>query len=246
VLVVLSAAMAWMEAATVVYLRRLVDRLDPYQPMPLPFFEGLQETELLREAATVALLASAAWLAGSTSRQRFACFLVAFGAWDVLYYVFLAWIGPWPRSIWDWDVLFLIPLPWWGPVIAPVAIAMLMLLAGTLAAVQARPGVWPRRGAWLSASAGAFCALAAFMRDALAAAREGQAAVRAVLPTQFEWPLFLVGLALMAVPLGDLVLQLSSGYGRAAAMRRTASTSSASSSHAKLKRANGLGSPSKA
>jgi len=33
--------MAWMEAATVVYLRTLVDRLDPYQPLPLPFFGDL-------------------------------------------------------------------------------------------------------------------------------------------------------------------------------------------------------------
>jgi hypothetical protein len=163
-------------------------------------------TEVLREAATLALLGSAAWLAGATARERFACFLVLFGTWDLLYYVFLACIGPWPRSVWDWDVLFLIPLPWWGPVIAPVAIAILMLLAGTLA-TQARPGVWPRPRAWLSATAGALCALTVFMRDALAATGGG-AAVGAIQPTHFEWPLFLVGLTLMAVPLADLVRQL--------------------------------------
>ena len=206
VLILLSTAMAWMEAATVVYLRTLVDRLDPYQPLPLPLFGDLLRTEVLREAATLALLGSAAWLAGATARERFACFLVLFGTWDLLYYVFLACIGPWPRSVWDWDVLFLIPLPWWGPVIAPVAIAILMLLAGTLA-TQARPGVWPRPRAWLSATAGALCALTVFMRDALAATGGG-AAVGALQPTHFEWPLFLVGLTLMAVPLADLIRQL--------------------------------------
>jgi hypothetical protein len=207
VLILLAAAMAWMEAATVVYLRTLVDRLDPYQSPPLPFPGGLERTEMLREAATLCLLACAAWLAGRTPRQRFASFLVVFGTWDVLYYAFLAGIGPWPRSVWDWDVLFLIPLPWWGPVIAPVAIAVLMLLVGTLAS-QAPPGVWPRPRAWLLAGAGAFCALGVFMRDALAATGGGHAAVRAVQPTHFEWPLFLVGLCLMTVPVGDLVRQL--------------------------------------
>lgn len=203
----LAAAMAFMEAATVVYLRTLVDRLDPYQPEPLPFSGGLDRTELVREAATVVLLACASWLAGATARQQFASFLVAFGTWDVLYYVFLARIGPWPQSVWDWDLLFLIPLPWWGPVIAPVAIAVLMLVAGTLAS-QAPPGVWPRPRAWLLAGTGAVCALGVFMRDALAATGGGEAAVRAVQPTHFEWPLFLLGLGLMTVPVADIVCQL--------------------------------------
>jgi hypothetical protein len=207
VVILLAAAMAFMEAATVVYLRTIVDRLDPHQPQPLPFSAGLERTELLREVATLTLVACAAWLAGRTSRQRFASFLVIFGTWDLLYYVFLASIGPWPRSVWDWDVLFLIPLPWWGPVIAPAAIAVLMLLAGTLAS-QAPAGIWPRPRAWLLAGAGALCALSVFMRDALAASGGGPAAIRAAQPTRFEWPLFLVGLCLMAVPVADLVGQL--------------------------------------
>ena len=39
----------------------------------------------------------------------------------------------WPRTLLDWDILFLLPLPWWGPVLAPVSIAMVMIVWGTLA-----------------------------------------------------------------------------------------------------------------
>ena len=45
---------------------------------------------------------------------------IAFGVWDIFYYVFLRLISGWPRSLFDWDILFLLPLPWWGPVLAPV------------------------------------------------------------------------------------------------------------------------------
>src|SRR5439155_26733401 len=105
VIVLFGAAMAWLEAATVVYLRTLVGRLDPYQPQPLPLMGHLGAVEMAREAATLAMLLAAGWLAGDTRKSRFGYFLVAFGAWDVFYYVFLAVIGPWPRSVWDWDVL---------------------------------------------------------------------------------------------------------------------------------------------
>ena len=43
----------------------------------------------------------------------------------------------WPKSLFDWDVLFLLPLPWWGPVLAPVSIAVLMIVWGTLASQSA-------------------------------------------------------------------------------------------------------------
>jgi len=57
---------------------------------------------------------------------------IAFGSWDILYYVFLRIISGWPASLFDWDILFLLPLPWWGPVLAPVCIASLMIVWGTL------------------------------------------------------------------------------------------------------------------
>ena len=74
------------------------------------------------------MLAAVGMLAGRTRHARVGYTAIAFGVWDIVYYVFLRLIGGWPRSLLDWDVLFLLPLPWWGPVLAPVFIAMLMIV----------------------------------------------------------------------------------------------------------------------
>jgi hypothetical protein len=104
---VFALAMAWMESATVVYLRTLVSRIEPYQATPLPVSVGLGQTEIVREAATLIMLLTVGLLAGRTWRSRLAYAMIAFGVWDMFYYVFLAVITGWPRSIMDWDVLFL-------------------------------------------------------------------------------------------------------------------------------------------
>jgi hypothetical protein len=206
IVILFATAMAWMESATVVYLRLLVGRIDPYQANPLPESVGLGATELVREAATLVMLFAAGWLAGRDWRRRAGYFALAFGVWDILYYVFLALIGGWPRSVFDWDILFLLPLPWWGPVIAPASIATLMIAGGTL--VTQFENVWPSRAAWAANLIGVALALFVFMADAIAAVGNGIAAIRATLPTQFLWPLFLVALVLMAAPIVDVLRQL--------------------------------------
>src|SRR3972149_11367985 len=150
IVLIFAAAMAWMESATVDYLRALVGRIEPHQANPLPVSVGLGQTEIIREAATLIMLLTVGLLAGRTWRSRLGYTLIAFGAWDIFYYVFLAVITGWPQSIMDWDVLFLIPLPWWGPVIAPASIAALMILGGTLVTQFDQPDqlVWPSRRAW--------------------------------------------------------------------------------------------------
>jgi len=202
-----AVAMAWVEAAVVYDLRVLVDRLEPYQPDPLPIAGRLGGIELVREVATLVMLVVVGCLAGATIRARLAYAAIAFGIWDVFYYVWLRVMYGWPRSLFDWDVLFLLPLPWWGPVIAPVSIALLMLVWGTLATASSTPP--PGRGSgvrlWSAAALGAALALYVFMADALRAAPHGLEAVRAVLPTTFNWPVFLVALALMAAPVAPLV-----------------------------------------
>jgi hypothetical protein len=206
IVAIFAAAMAWMESATVIYLRTLVGRIDPFQAEPLPISVGLGQTEVIREAATLIMLLTVGLLAGRTWRSRLSYALIAFGVWDILYYVFLAIIGGWPKSIMDWDVLFLIPLPWWGPVIAPVLIATLMILGGTLVVQFDRPdrSAWPGRRAWAVNLIGVLLALYVFMADAIGALGGGMSAVRSVLPTQFNWPLFVVALALMAAPIVDV------------------------------------------
>jgi hypothetical protein len=198
-----AIAMAWVEAASVFYIRALVDRIEPYQadPLPLETINGaLGYVELWREAATLAMIATLGLLAGRTWRRRAGYAALAFGAWDIFYYVFLRVISGWPRTLLDWDILFLLPLPWWGPVLAPVSIALVMILWGTLA-TQSDEGATDPRWAWALGWVGIVLALAVFMIDAWRALPDGRDAVLQVLPTTFNWPVFGAALLLMATPL---------------------------------------------
>ena len=126
---IFSISMGFVEAAVVVYLRRI------YYPggfaFPLkPLTDSLIGIEVLRETATIFMLLSIAVLAGKRIWERFAYFLFCFGVWDIFYYVWLKVLLDWPSTIFDWDILFLMPMPWIGPVIAPVTISMLMILLG--------------------------------------------------------------------------------------------------------------------
>jgi len=206
VVVLFALAMAWMESATVFYLRTLVGRVDPYQVAPLPPHKLLGNVELIRELATLVMLFTVGWLAGREFRTRFSYMLIAFGVWDIFYYVFLAVMGPWPRSVMDWDVLFLIPLPWWGPVLAPCMIAALMVAGGTLV-TQFDDGagpLWPSNKLVALNWAGILLALYVFMEHAIHVLPQGEAALRGVLPTKFNWPLFALALVLMMVSLVEL------------------------------------------
>jgi hypothetical protein len=194
-----AIAMAWVESASVFYIRALVDRVEPYQPNPLPLNDALGYVELWREAATLVMIATLGILAGSTWRRRAGYAALAFGAWDIFYYVFLRIMTGWPRTLLDWDILFLLPLPWWGPVLAPVSIALLMIAWGTIA-TQSDDDASDARWAWVSASGGIVLALGIFMIDAWRALPDGREAILQVLPTTFNWPLFGVALLLMALP----------------------------------------------
>ena len=202
VVAIFAIAMAWVEAASVFYIRLFVDRIEPYQadPLPLETMSGaLGYVELWREAATLVMIATLGVLAGRTWRRRAGYAALAFGAWDIFYYVFLRVISGWPRTLLDWDILFLLPLPWWGPVLAPVSIALLMMLWGTLA-TQSNDDATDARWAWALAAVGVVLALAVFMVDAWRALPGGREAVLHALPTTFNWPLFSVALLLMASP----------------------------------------------
>jgi hypothetical protein len=187
-----AVAMAWLEAATVFYLRRLVDRVEPYQPDPLPMDPALGSAELWREAATLVMIATVGMLAGRTWRARAGYAALAFGAWDIFYYVFLRLISGWPRTLLDWDILFLLPL-------APTSIALLMIVWGTLA-TQPDGAQTESPWAWALAAVGIALALAVFMADAWRALPEGRDAVLRTLPGAFNWPLFGVAVLLMASP----------------------------------------------
>lgn len=165
-ILVFSIAMALVEAAVVVYLWAL------YYPegfaFPLPMITARHLiVELGREAATIFMLLSVAALSGKRFWEKFAYFVICFGFWDIFYYVWLKLALGWPSSLLDWDILFLIPLPWIGPVIAPVSIAIMMILAGLLIIALYKRGYdfRPSFLTWVLTIIGTLTILYSFMRD---------------------------------------------------------------------------------
>jgi hypothetical protein len=212
-LVVLFAiGMAWVEAASVYYLRVMLDRIDPYQANPIPIRGVLGPVELVREAATLVMLLTVGMLAGRTWHKRLGYTAIAFGVWDILYYVFLRMMGGWPKSLLDWDILFLLPLPWWGPVLAPVSIALLMIVWGTFASqsTDRSPATALTWTVWGLCWIGIALALYVFMADSLRTVHQGLDAMRQVLPEAFNWPVFGVALTLMSAPVAHMGWRLRS------------------------------------
>ena len=202
VVVIYAVAMAWVEAAVVYYLRTMVGRIEPHQPNPWPIMGDLGRAELIREAATLVMLLAVGTLAGRNWRSRLGYCAIAFGFWDIFYYIFLKALCGWPHSVFDWDILFLLPLPWWGPVLAPILISVLMISWGALVTNErASANGQPAEGmAWVLSGSGMVLALYVFMADALPVAGQGIEAVRNVLPLVFNWRWFCVALSLMSAP----------------------------------------------
>jgi hypothetical protein len=213
---IFAVAMAWVEAAVVLYLRVLVDRLQPYQVDPLPHFGGLGGAEIIREAATLGMLLSVGWLAGTSLRTRLAYGAFAFGVWDIFYYIFLVPLSGWPASLWDWDILFLIPFPWWGPVIAPIFISLIMIAGGmlTILTERHRAPVHPWGWMWLAAVVGIGLNLYAFMADSISGYLRGLENAWEILPKNFNWPIFLTGALLMLAPVFDMTVKTLIHSGR--------------------------------
>jgi hypothetical protein len=122
--------------------------------------------------------------------------------WDIGYYVWLKVLIDWPASLLSLDTLFLIPLTWWGPVLAPMLIAALMCVVAVLAVVRTERGetlqITPARVGLVAL--GGLLALYVFMADSLAALLQGRTDWATLRPGPFQWPLFLVALAMMALP----------------------------------------------
>jgi len=192
-----AVAMAMLEAAVVVYLRGLLNITNDHVALG-PYVR----IEIAREAATMVMLTAVGWLAGRGRAERWAYGLFAFGMWDIWYYIWLKVLVNWPATLLDWDVLFLIPLRWWGPVLSPVLIAALVCVTAVLAVSRlgrGQPlGITPARASM--AALGGLLALYVFMSDSLQAMLAGRTDWDTLRPEPFQWPLFLAGLALMALP----------------------------------------------
>ena len=139
VLVLFAAAMGWLEAVVVVYIRGVIGFAHgPVVPTPEDVLTRFRQvpwllrTEHTRELATLVMLAAVAWLGADRVRARLGGFLAIFGVWDIAYYASLYLLLRWPPSLGTVDVLFLIPPgPWWfQPVWVPVLISVGMIALG--------------------------------------------------------------------------------------------------------------------
>jgi hypothetical protein len=143
---VFAAAFGFLEAVVVVYLRAAAGLLPEYQgtrshiivlsgdfDQPslgiAQFPESLLTLEVFREAATILMLLSVAFLSSAKSSVRAAVFLWVFAIWDIVYYAALWATVRWPHSLTDSDVLFLIPVPWFSPVWFPLLVSGLAVAA---------------------------------------------------------------------------------------------------------------------
>ena len=181
-----AIAFAAVEAAVVVYLRALhTGAAAPLGVLQVQLPTQLLSIEVAREAATLVMLGTIAALAGRYVWEGLLYFSVAFGVWDIFYYVWLWVFIGWPPSLLTWDVLFLIPVPWLGPVIAPVIVS-LCLVGGGLWLLR-HPELRLSRRAWVLVSLGCALVLASFMIDyRYALLREN--------PPRFRWELFWAGI----------------------------------------------------
>jgi hypothetical protein len=200
ILTVYAVAMALLESAVVVYMRRLYYSDNPLEIFPLQFLDSYDTVlELSREAATVIMILSVALLAERSSRTRsFAAFVFVFGVWDLFYYCWLKVLIGWPRSWLEWDVLFLIPSVWLGPWICPAMISLLFVAWGFWTLNSADDVCFTRRSLTVFVS-GAALGLATFLQPAAAVLmKQGVAELSRYTPIGFWWWLFVPSYLLMA------------------------------------------------
>jgi hypothetical protein len=205
--VMFGTAFGYLEAAVVSYLRDLHEparqRFYPGRPpgdlFPLLTLEQIRGSgavqpktlviEIGREAATIAMLAAVALAVARNAGQWAAVFVIAFGTWDITFYVFLKVLLGWPASLRTWDILFLLPVPWAGPVIAPVLVSAAMAGAGVYHLWRDAAGrpVQIGRAQWLGIMAGAAVIVVAFALDYRNIMSGG-------MPHSFNWWIFGLGL----------------------------------------------------
>ena len=226
VLAVFAAAFAYMEAAVVVYLRVIYDplraELHPESPpgslLPLITLEQLRAKdpqyvrrvgiELGRELSTMVMLATLAALARRRRGEWIALFMICFGVWDILYYVWLKMMIGFPGSLLTWDILFLLPVPWVGPVLAPVIVSLSMIAAGLVILAETGRGR-PLRARWYHGAlivAGGLVIVYSFCED-FAETTAGR------LPERYDWLMLAAGEVLGILAFGHAVVR---GPGRAA------------------------------
>jgi hypothetical protein len=198
-LIAFAIAMGYLEAAVVVYLREL------YYPegfrFPIIIIRNkIAVVEIVREFATIIMLAVPAILAARSGYARLAGFSLMFGVWDIVYYISLKAALDWPASLLTWDILFLIPVPWVGPVLAPCLVSLCLIAGAFIVFALEDRGVrfHARAWEWAMAVAGALAVIVSFTWDFRKVISTGEHG-------DFNWLLFAAGLALGWFGFGSMV-----------------------------------------
>lgn len=204
--VLFGVAFGYVEAAVVVYLRAALETVAGAVPAADPdTFGTFEAVEVVREAATLVMIATVGTLAGRTRLERLAWAAVVFGAWDIVYYAGLRWAIGWPPALDTWDVLFLIPMAWVGPVWAPMTVSAALVACGLAAAARLRSGRAVRVGRARAAAglAGGALVVASFLVDTeRVLAGDGG--------PWTGWPVFWAGMALAAAATVPALLERGS------------------------------------
>ncbi len=197
-----SISFAFVESSVVVYLRALYYPEGFFFPLKaMPAHHLL--TELAREFSTLLMLAAVGLLTGKNGWEKFSWFLIAFGVWDIFYYVWLKVLLDWPATMIDWDILFLIPVPWIAPVIAPVLISLFLIGAGMLIIAKGNVRFRPPMSGWIAAVSGSGCILYTFICDT-------DATLRLQMPQPYNYGLFATGIGLYLIALYFSFFQIRS------------------------------------
>ena len=185
-----AVAMAAVESAVVVYLRALNPGNPPLTVLLYQIPDRLIAIEIGREIATVVMLLAVAVLADDVKDwwRRWLYFALAFGTWDIFYYIWLWVFIGWPPSLLTWDVLFLIPVPWLGPVLAPVLVSACLVGGALWLLGRDRPRAFMPSAVALAIAGVALIVLSFTIDFRYALARTD--------PPRFRWELFGVGLAM--------------------------------------------------
>jgi hypothetical protein len=221
-LLLFGTAFGYLEAAVVSYLRDLHEparqQFHPGRPpgdlFPLLTLEQIRASgvvqgktlaiEIGREAATILMLAGIALAVARNAGEWAAALGIAFGIWDITFYLFLKLLLDWPASLMTWDILFLLPGPWTGPVLAPVLVSVAMIAAGVFHLWRAWQGEPVRVGPfrWIGITAGAAVIFAAFIMDYPTIMAAG-------MPHPFHWLIFGAGLSLGVMSYASSVLRVT-------------------------------------
>jgi hypothetical protein len=201
-LALFGVAFGYLEAAVVVYLRAI------YYPEGFTFPLVLAEMEIAfvelgRELATLLMLLGIAGLAARSAWGRFGAFAVAFGVWDLVYYLALEITLGWPESLATWDVLFLLPGIWTGPVWSAGVIAVFLVVCGAWIMKADTDGHRPRPGlvGWGGGAVSLLLLLVSFLWN-------HTPTYNGEIPEWFPWPIWLGGVIVGLATFGWLFIPL--------------------------------------